>query len=97
MIGFGSVYAAKKTIFHICLSVFSKAVHLVYVGAYTENETGIGGVAMCQIKLRKLIGLSAMCFGAGILLSFLLPGYILAFLEALVVIAAGVLLLGKRC
>ena len=52
---------------------------------------------MCQIKLRKLIGLSAMCFGAGILLSFLLPGYILAFLEAIVVIAAGLLLLGKRC
>lgn len=52
---------------------------------------------MCQIKLRRLIGLSTMCFGAGILLSFLLPGYILAFLEALVVITAGILLLGKHC
>lgn len=52
---------------------------------------------MCQIKLRKLLGITAVCFGAGILLSFLLPGYILAFLEALVVIVAGVLLLGKHC
>lgn len=52
---------------------------------------------MCQIRLRKLIGLSAVCFGAGILLSFLLPGYFLAFLEAVVVIVAGILLLGKRC
>ena len=52
---------------------------------------------MCQIKLRKLLGISAVCFGAGILLSFLLPGYVLAFLEALVVITAGLLLLGKRC
>lgn len=52
---------------------------------------------MCQIKLRKLLGIAATCFGAGILLSFLLPGYVLAFLEAIVVIAAGMLLLGKRC
>ena len=51
---------------------------------------------MCQIKLRRLLGISAVCFGAGILLSFLLPGYILAFLEAVVVIAAGVLLLRKH-
>lgn len=51
---------------------------------------------MCQIKLRKIIGISAICFGAGILLSFLLPGYFLAFLEAVVVVTAGLLLLGKR-
>lgn len=52
---------------------------------------------MCQIKLRKLIGIAAVCFGAGILLSFLLPGYFLAFLEAAVVLVAGILLLGKPC
>ncbi len=51
---------------------------------------------MCQVNLRKLVGISAICFGAGILLSFLLPGFFLAFLEAVVVIVAGVLLLGKR-
>ena len=51
---------------------------------------------MCQIDLRRLIGISAACFGAGILLSFLLPGYFLAFLEAGVVVVAGVLLLGRR-
>ena len=51
---------------------------------------------MCQIRLRKLLGLSAVCFGAGILLSFILPGYFLAFIEAAVLIAAGVLLLGKH-
>ena len=51
---------------------------------------------MCRINLRKLVGISSVCFGAGILISFLLPGYFLAFLEAVVVIAAGVLLLGKR-
>ena len=51
---------------------------------------------MCQVNLRKLVGISAICFGAGILLSFLLPGFFLAFLEALVVIVAGILLLGKR-
>ena len=51
---------------------------------------------MCQVTLRKLVGISAICFGAGILLSFLLPGFFLAFLEAVVVIVAGILLLGKR-
>lgn len=51
---------------------------------------------MCQIHLRKLLGISAVCFGAGILLSFLLPGYFLAFIEAVVVIVAGLLLLGKH-
>ncbi len=51
---------------------------------------------MCRSNLRILVGTCAVCFGAGILLSFLLPGYFLAFIEAVVVIAAGVLLLGKR-
>ena len=51
---------------------------------------------MCRAKLRIFIGSCAICFGAGILLSFLLPGYFLAFIEAAVVIAAGLLLLGKR-
>ena len=51
---------------------------------------------MCQICLRKLVGISAVCFGAGILLSFLLHGYILIFIEAIVLVAAGILLLGKK-
>ncbi len=50
---------------------------------------------MCLFRARKVIGISAVCFGAGIFLSFLLPGYILAFLEAVALIAAGILLLGK--
>ena len=50
---------------------------------------------MCQVNLRKLFGIAAVCFGAGILISFLLPGYILAFLEAVAVIAAGVFLLKR--
>lgn len=51
---------------------------------------------MCRINMRKLIGISTVCFGAGILLAFLLPGYFIAFIEAVVVVAAGILLLGKR-
>lgn len=53
---------------------------------------------MCHIPLRRLIGGAAVAFGAGILFSFLLPGFLLAFIEAAVLVAAGVLLLGgKRC
>lgn len=51
---------------------------------------------MCRVNLKKLVGISAICFGAGILLSFLLPGFFLAFLEAVAIIVAGILLLGKR-
>ena len=51
---------------------------------------------MCCDSKRKLIGLCTVCFGAGILLSFLLPGYFLAFIEALTVVSAGILLLGKH-
>ena len=50
---------------------------------------------MCQIPLRKLLAICIVCFGAGILLSFLLPGYILALLEAMAIIASGLLLLDK--
>ena len=42
-----------------------------------------------------MLGLFAVCFGGGIFLSFILPAYFLAFVEAAVLIAAGVLLLGK--
>ena len=51
---------------------------------------------MCQIHLCKLVGISLVCFGAGILLSFLLPGYILVFLEAAAMVAAGLLLLNRH-
>lgn len=51
---------------------------------------------MCWQNKRRLIGTCSVCFGAGILLSFLLPGYFLAFIEAVVVVAAGILLLGKH-
>jgi hypothetical protein len=43
----------------------------------------------------RLVGMATVCFGVGILLSFLLPGYILALLEALAVIVSGILLLGR--
>ena len=55
-----------------------------------------GGINMCHIRLRQLLGLCAVCFAAGILCSFVFPLYFLAFLEAAVLIAAGVLLLRKH-
>ncbi len=51
---------------------------------------------MCRIDRRRLVGICSVCFGAGILVSFLLPGYFLAFLEAGVVVLAGILLLGRH-
>ena len=51
---------------------------------------------MCKNNMKVLVGTCTVCFGAGILLSFLLPGYFLAFIEAVVVVVSGILLLGKR-
>lgn len=48
------------------------------------------------MNTRKLIGVAVICFGAGIFLSFLLPGRFLAFIEAAAIITAGVLLLRRR-
>ena len=44
-------------------------------------------------KLKKAVGLLALCFGAGIFLSFILPWRILAFVEAAALLGAGFLLL----
>lgn len=49
-------------------------------------------------NLRVLVGGGAVCFGAGVLASCIFPGFLLAFIEAAVLVTAGVLLLGgKRC
>ena len=51
---------------------------------------------MCQIHLRRSVGLSLVCFGGGILLSFLLPWCALAWLEAVLVTLFGLLLIRGR-
>jgi len=40
---------------------------------------------------RKVAGLAILCFGLGILLSFFLPLPVLIIIEAVVIIAAGLL------
>ena len=47
---------------------------------------------MCQNLCRRLIGIGALCFGAGVLISFVLPGLIIAFIEAAVILLAGLML-----
>ena len=47
---------------------------------------------MCKRFMKKLIGISAICFGVGILTAFLLPGFIIAFLEAAIILLAGLML-----
>ena len=51
---------------------------------------------MCRISLSGVFGIAAASFGAGVLVAFLLPGYLVAFVEAAAVVAAGVLLLKKH-
>ncbi len=46
--------------------------------------------------LLRVIGLGIFCFGAGILVSFILPDKLLVFIEALVIIGAGMIYYGKR-
>lgn len=44
---------------------------------------------------RQTVGVLALTFGAGILLAFLLPGRILAFIEAAVLLCAGFMLIRR--
>ena len=44
-------------------------------------------------KIRQTVGVLAPTFGAGIMLAFLLPGKILAFIEAVVLLCAGIMLI----
>jgi len=47
---------------------------------------------MCgQNSLLKMLGFIILSFGCGILLAFFLPTYFLAVIEAVVIIAAGIL------
>ena len=51
---------------------------------------------MCCLDKGRLIVGAAVCFGAGMLLSFLLPASFLAFIGAAVLVAAGIILLLKK-
>ncbi len=44
------------------------------------------------VNMRHMIGIAAVCFAAGVFFSFILPGRILAFIEAAALLAAGILL-----
>ncbi|MBQ8389138.1 MAG: hypothetical protein IJX46_09455 [Clostridia bacterium] len=48
---------------------------------------------MCSRDLRKVIGACALSFGAGILLAFILPWVFVAFIEAAIILLAGLMLL----
>lgn len=49
-------------------------------------------------SIGKVIGMSILAFGAGILLSFFLPDSVLAVIEAILIVAIGVLFFLKpRC
>ena len=46
--------------------------------------------------LLRIIGFGIFCFGAGILISFLLPDKLLALIEALVIIGVGMIYYSRR-
>jgi len=47
---------------------------------------------MCTKVLRRAVGIGALCFGAGVLIAYLLPGLVIAFIEAAVILLAGFML-----
>ena len=50
---------------------------------------------MCARKIRVLIGTAALCFSGGILAAYVLPGFVIAFIESAVLFAAGIILIKK--
>lgn len=51
---------------------------------------------MCKCKIKKIVGLCSLTFGLGILMSYFLPGFLLAFLESVALVVAGIILLGLK-
>ena len=50
---------------------------------------------MCKKNTRVIIGTAAICFSGGILAAYVLPGFVIAFIESAVLLAAGVILIKK--
>ena len=51
---------------------------------------------MCRINLCRAVGIATVSFGLGVLSAFMLPGYLVIFVTATAVVAAGLLLLKKH-
>ena len=50
------------------------------------------------MSLGKLLGISILAFGVGILVSFFLPDKVLVVIEAILIVAIGLLFfLGQKC
>ena len=68
--------------------------HIRRASAYTANRAvcrHFSGVLMCRKNLCKLLSISALSFGLGILVSFFIPEGVLVVMEALLIMAVGVL------
>lgn len=50
---------------------------------------------MCYNRTKTIVGTAALCFSAGVISAYLLPGFIIAFLESAVLVAAGIMLIKK--
>ena len=50
---------------------------------------------MCAKRAKNVIGIAALCFSAGVLAVYVLPGFIIAFIESAVLLMAGLILIKK--
>ena len=50
---------------------------------------------MCLKRVKTVIGVAALCLSAGILAAYILPGFIIAFLESAILLMAGLILIKK--
>ncbi len=48
---------------------------------------------MCSRRLRKYLGICTICFGMGVFLSCIFPYFVLVFVQAIALLAAGLLLI----
>ena len=68
------------------------SVHLLHIAAYTETRRAKRGSTVHNLRCAaKLIGLTVLAFGVGLLASFFLPAGWLVVIEAVVIIGIGFL------
>lgn len=50
---------------------------------------------MCSRNVRTVAGTAAVAFSAGVIAAYLLPGFVVAFVEAALLVGAGIILLKR--
>ena len=77
--------------YSVCIGAAYAHFFIIMHTIYQEIFCGENNNMFRQPSLLKLLGISVLSFGLGVLLAFFLPAYFLVVIEAIVIVASGIL------